>query len=88
MARDSVRIAVVWLVWLGALLATVGIGLGAGSYHHHLGWYEHQGLWPLFSWDYNWYELIARSGYPAHVGGRQYAFFQLWPLLLRWAGTH
>ena len=88
MARDSVRIAVVWLAWLGALLATVGIGLAAGSYHHHVGWYEHQGLWPLFSWDYNWYELIARSGYPAHMGGRQYAFFPLWPLLLRSVGTH
>jgi hypothetical protein len=86
--RDAVRIALVWLAWLGALLATVGIGLAAGAYHHHLGWYEHQGLWPLFSWDYNWYELIARAGYPAHMGGRQYAFFPLWPLLLRWAGTH
>jgi hypothetical protein len=86
--RDPVRIAVVWLAWLGALLATVGIGLAAGAYRYHLGWYEHDGLWPLFAWDYNWYELIARSGYPAHAGGRQYAFFPLWPLLLRWAGTH
>jgi hypothetical protein len=86
--RDSVRIAVVWLAWLGALLATVGVGLAAGAYHWHLGWYEHKGLWPLFSWDYNWYELIAREGYPAHAGGRQYAFFPLWPLLLRWVGTH
>jgi hypothetical protein len=86
--RDSPRIAVVWLAWLGAALATVGIGLAADAYHWQLGWYEHQGLWPLYAWDYNWYELIARSGYPAHVGGRQYAFFPLWPLLLRWAGTH
>jgi hypothetical protein len=86
--RDSARIALVWLAWLGALLATVGIGLAAGAYHWHVGWYEHRGLWPLFSWDYNWYELIAVAGYPAHVGGRQYAFFPLWPLLLRWAGTH
>ena len=88
MRRDSPRIAVVWLAWLGAALATVGIGLAAGAYHRQLGWYEHHGLWPLYAWDYNWYELIARSGYPAHAGGRQYAFFPLWPLLLRWAGTH
>jgi hypothetical protein len=86
--RDSPRIAVVWLAWLGAALATVGIGLAAGAYHRQLGWSEHKGLWPLYAWDYNWYELIARSGYPAHAGGRQYAFFPLWPLLLRWAGTH
>jgi hypothetical protein len=86
--RRDALIGLVWLAWLGALLATVGIGLAAGAYHWQLGWYEHQGLWPLFAWDYNWYELIARSGYPAHAGGRQYAFFPLWPLLLRWAGTH
>lgn len=86
--REALRIAAVWLVWLGALLATVAIGLAAGAYHWHLGWYEHQGLWPFFAWDYNWYELIARQGYPAQAGGRQYAFFPLWPLLLRWAGTH
>ena len=88
MRRDSPRIAVVWLAWLGAALATVGIGLAAGAYHRQLGWSEHKGLWPLYAWDYNWYELIAGSGYPAHAGGRQYAFFPLWPLLLRWAGTH
>ena len=29
------------------------------------GWYEHKGLWPLFAWDFNWYDLIADSGYPA-----------------------
>lgn len=86
--RAPVRIGLVWLVWLGAILATVGIGLAAGAYRWQPGWYEHDGLWPLYAWDYNWYELIARQGYPAHVGGREYAFFPLWPLLLRWAGTH
>lgn len=88
MRRRDARIGLVWLAWLGAVLATVAIGLAAGAYHWHPGWYEHQGLWPLFSWDYNWYELIARAGYPAHLVERQYAFFPLWPLLLRWAGTH
>jgi hypothetical protein len=78
----------VWLAWLGALLATVGVGLAAGAYHWQPGWYEHDGLWPLYAWDYNWYELIARDGYPAHLGGRQYAFFPLFPLLLDWVGIH
>jgi hypothetical protein len=86
--RDAVGIGLVWLAWLGAILAAVGIGLAAGAYRWQLGWYEHAGLWPLYAWDYNWYELIARQGYPAHTGGRQYAFFPLWPLLLHWVGTH
>ena len=86
--RDALRIAVVWLVWLGALLAALGIGLAAGAYTWKPGWSEHKGLWPLFAWDFNWYDAIARAGYPAGQGGRQYAFFPLWPLLLHWAGTH
>ena len=47
----------------------------------------HEGLWPLFAWDYNWYHLVAYGGYPDGQGGRQYAFFPLWPLLLRWSGS-
>ena len=86
--RDALRIAVVWLGWLGALLAAVGIGLAAGAYTWSPGWSEHKGLWPLYAWDFNWYDAIAHSGYPAGQGGRQYAFFPLWPLLLHWAGTH
>jgi hypothetical protein len=86
--RDALRIAAVWLVWIGALLAALGIGLAAGAYTWSAGWSEHKGLWPLFAWDFNWYDFIARAGYPAAQGGRQYAFFPLWPLLLNWAGTH
>jgi hypothetical protein len=86
--RDALRIAVVWLVWLGAILATLGIGLAAGAYTWRPGWLEHEGLWPLFAWDFNWYDLIARDGYPAGQAARQYAFFPLWPLLLHWAGSH
>ena len=86
--RDASSVALVWLVWLGAVLATLGIGLAAGAYHWRLGWREHQGLWPLFAWDFNWYDRIARDGYPGGHGGREYAFFPLWPLVLRWAGTH
>jgi hypothetical protein len=86
--RDALRIAAVWAVWLGAILVTVAIGLAAGAYHWSLGWVEHRGLWPLYSWDYNWYVLIARTGYTPFQQGRQYAFFPLWSLLLRWAGFH
>jgi hypothetical protein len=86
--REALRIALVWLVWLGALLATVGIGLAAGAYTWAPGWLEHRGLWPLYAWDFNWYDSIAHTGYPAGQGGRQYAFFPLWPLLLHWAGAH
>jgi len=86
--RDALRIGLVWLVWLGAILATLAIGLAAGAYVHAPGWLEHEGLWPLYAWDYNWYEHIAREGYPGGHGGREYAFFPLWPLLLRGVGTH
>jgi hypothetical protein len=86
--RDVLAIGLVWLAWIGAVLAAVGIGLAAGAYVLRLGWSEHHGLWPLFAWDFNWYDHIARDGYPGGHGGREYAFFPLWPLLLRWAGTH
>jgi len=86
--REAVRIALIWAVWLGVILAAVGIGLAAGAYHWSLGWVEHRGLWPLYAWDYNWYVLIARTGYTPFQQGRQYAFFPLWMLLIRWAGSY
>ncbi|HEX3686625.1 MAG TPA: hypothetical protein VHU60_03510, partial [Gaiellaceae bacterium] len=86
--RDALRIAAVWLVWLGALLAALGIGLAAGAYTWEPGWLEHKGLWPLFAWDFNWYDFIGGAGYPAGHIDRQYAFFPLWPALLHWAGPH
>jgi hypothetical protein len=86
--RDVLAIGLVWLAWIGTVLAAVGVGLAAGAYVLRLGWSEHHGLWPLFAWDFNWYDHIARDGYPGGHGGREYAFFPLWPLLLRWAGTH
>jgi hypothetical protein len=86
--RDVLRIGLVWLVWLGAVLATLTVGLAAGAYAWQPGWIQHVGLWPLYAWDYNWYVNIARNGYPAGLGGRQYAFFPLWPLVLSWVGVH
>lgn len=86
--REALAVGLVWLAWLGAVLLTVTIGLAAGAYVWSPGWYEQHGLWPLFAWDYNWYEHIARTGYPGGHGGREYAFFPLWPLLLDSVGTH
>ena len=86
--RDALRIAAVWLAWLGALLTALGIGLAAGAYTWEPGWLEHKGLWPLFAWDFNWYDVIGQAGYPGGHVDRQYAFFPLWPLLLHWAGSH
>jgi hypothetical protein len=85
--RGALAVGLVWLGWLGAVLLTLAIGLAAGAYTFKLGWSIHSGPWPLFAWDYNWYHLIAYAGYPNGSGGRQYAFFPLWPKLLRWSGS-
>ena len=84
--REVLAVGLVWLAWLGAILLTVTIGLASGAYTFAQGWSIHHGLWPLFAWDYNWYHFVAYGGYPAAQGGRQYAFFPLWPELLRWSG--
>lgn len=86
--RVAVRIGLIWLAWLGALLTALGIGLAAGAYTWAPGWLEHKGLWPLFAWDFNWYDFIGGAGYPGGHVDRQYAFFPFWPLLLHWAGPH
>jgi hypothetical protein len=84
--RGALAVGVVWLGWLGAVLVTIAIGLAAGAYTFRLGWTIHRGVWPLFAWDYNWYHVVA-YGYPAGRGGREYAFFPLWPALIRWSGS-
>src|ERR1051326_7191382 len=43
-------------------------------------------LFPFFSWDFGWYNAIAHHGYPP-VADRFYAFFPLWPWLLRASGS-
>jgi hypothetical protein len=85
--REALAVGLVWLAWLGAVLLTVAIGLAAGAYTFSQGWSIHHGLWPLFAWDYNWYHFVAYGGYPDGQGGRQYAFFPLWPELIRWSGS-
>ena len=79
----------VWAVWLGAVLAVVVIGVEAGAIadpHHN--WPHFGGpLWPFFSWDFGWYRGVAIFGYPNGHGGPYYAFFPLWPLLLRASGS-
>jgi hypothetical protein len=85
--REALAVGLVCLAWLGAVLVTVAIGLAAGAYTFSEGWSIHHGLWPLFAWDYNWYHFVAYGGYPDGQGGRQYAFFPLWPLLIRWSGS-
>jgi hypothetical protein len=85
--RGALAVGLVWLGWLGAVLATIAIGLAAGAYTFARGWSIHDGLWPLFAWDYNWYHSIAYLGYPDGRGGREYAFFPLWPKLIRWSGS-
>ena len=86
--RDALRIAAVWAAWFGALLVALGIGLAAGAYTWVPGWLEHRGLWPLFAWDFNWYDFIARAGYPEGEPGSPVRVLPLWPPLLHWAGTH
>lgn len=79
----------VWAVWLAAVLGVVigGVWAGAISDPHH-SWPHFGGpLWPLFTWDFGWYRSVAMFGYPHGHGGPFYAFFPLWPLVLRASGS-
>jgi len=86
--RPYLAALAVWAAWLGGILATLAIDVATGAIADpHHSWFHYGGfLWPLFSWDFGWYHSIALRGYPAGHGGREYAFFPLWPLLLSWAG--
>src|SRR6266550_4679446 len=79
----------VWAAWLAAVLGVVigGVEAGAISDPHH-SWPHYGGpLWPLFTWDFGWYHGAAADGYPNGQGGPLYAFFPLWPLILRASGS-
>src|SRR5215831_3691947 len=85
-ARGSVLSAVlpVWTVWLAVVVAAVFVLTATGLVdpsHRPAG----GRLWPLWSWDWGWYSGIAHHGYPPQPGP-QYAFFPLWPLVLRASG--
>ena len=75
----------IWLLWVGSVVVTVALGIAAGAYSRGMGW-PSTPLFPFFSWDYGWYEGIALHGYPDLVG-RRYAFFPLWPWLIRASGS-
>jgi len=79
----------VWAIWLVAVLGVVIGGVEAGAISDPLhSWAHYAGpLWPLFAWDFGWYHAVAEFGYPHGHGGPFYAFFPLWPLLLRASGS-
>jgi hypothetical protein len=79
----------VWAIWLAAVLGVVIGGVEAGAISDPLHSWVHYGgpLWPLFTWDYGWYHAVAAFGYPHGHGGPYYAFFPLWPLVLRASGS-
>jgi hypothetical protein len=84
--------AVVGGVWAGWALAVLGVivgGVRSGAIADPLNKWPHFGgsLWPLFTWDFPWYRYIAQVGYPHGHGGPEYAFFPLWPWILRASGS-
>ena len=86
MRRAYVHFVAIWMAWAGAVVATVAIGLAAGAYDRSKAGVPGTTLFPFFSWDFGWYDAIAHHGYPP-VADRFYAFFPLWPWLLRASGS-
>ena len=87
--HSALAAGAVWAVWLAAVLGVVigGVEAGAISDPHH-NWPHYGGpLWPFFTWDFGWYDSVAAHGYPHGQGGPVYAFFPLWPLVLRASGS-
>jgi len=87
--RSAAKVSAIWAAWLAAVLGVVigGVEAGAITDPHH-SWPHFGGpLWPLFTWDFGWYRAVAELGYPHGHGSPLYAFFPLWPLLLRASGS-
>jgi hypothetical protein len=84
-ARPYALVTGIWALWAGAVVATVGLGIAAGAYNPAKA-VPGTHPFPFFSWDYGWYDGIALHGYPA-VADQRYAFFPLWPWLLRASGS-
>jgi hypothetical protein len=87
--RSALTAGAVWVIWLAAVLGIVVGGVEAGAIADpHYSWPHFGGpLWPLFTWDFGWYDGVATHGYPHAHGGPFYAFFPLWPLVLRASGS-
>src|SRR4051794_5368057 len=87
--REYALVGAVWAVWVLAILGVVIGGVASGEITDPLASWIHYGgrLWPLFIWDYGWYHGIAMTGYPPDLTGPQYAFFPLWPAVLRASGS-
>ena len=83
--RPYAAVSAVWALWAGAVVATVGIGIAAGAFTRARA-VPGTPLFPFFSWDYGWYEAVAQHGYPG-IADRRYAFFPLWPWLIRASGS-
>ena len=86
MRRAYVHVFAIWMAWAGAVVATVAIGIAGGVYDRSKAGVPGTTLFPFFSWDFGWYNAIAHHGYPP-VADRFYAFFPLWPWLLRASGS-
>jgi hypothetical protein len=84
--RRCVLVVGIWAAWAGAVVATVAIGIAAGAYDKSKAGVPGTTLFPFFSWDFGWYNALAQHGYPP-VADRFYAFFPLWPWLLRASGS-
>jgi hypothetical protein len=87
--REYALVGAVWAVWVLAVLGVVVGGVAGGAITDpHASWVHYGGsLWPFFIWDYGWYHGIASTGYPHDLTGPQYAFFPLWPAVLRASGS-
>ncbi len=86
MRRAYVHVFAIWMAWAGAVVGTVAIGIASGVYDRSKAGVPGTTLFPFFSWDFGWYNAIAQHGYPP-VADRFYAFFPLWPWLLRASGS-
>jgi hypothetical protein len=87
--RQYLVVGAVWAGWLVSVLGIVTLGVETGLISAPPTTWAHHGgpLWPLFIWDYGWYERIASVGYPHGSDSPLYAFFPLWPWILRASGS-
>jgi hypothetical protein len=87
--RTALAAGTIWALWLAAVLGVVIGGVESGAISDPLHNWPHFGgpIWPFFTWDFGWYRGAAIFGYPNGHGSPYYAFFPLWPLVLRASGS-